>query len=134
MLVNGCISRHIQKTLIPAYKRRLSRLSYAIKQHLVPLGMGLISTPQLNNLLIGGGFFVWLQLPSPLTANEVAAAALKAGVIVGEGTSSALPHGNSRHDEYRDMLRLCFAYVDEDLLSEAVLILHRVISDCLSDS
>lgn len=63
---------------------------------------------------------------------EVAEAALQAGVIVGEGTSSALPDGNVRHDEYRDMLRLCFACVDEDLLTEAVLILHGVISDCLS--
>lgn len=132
MLQNGCITRHIQQNLIPAYKTRLSRLSYAIKRHLVPLGLTLISTPQLNNVFIGGGFFIWLQLPSPLLAKEVAAAALKEGVIVGEGASSALPDGNVRHDEYKDMLRLCFACVDEDLLTEAVSILQHVISDCLS--
>lgn len=134
MLQNGCIARHIRQTLIPAYKRRLSILSYAIKKHLIPLGLTLVSAPQLNNASIGGGFFLWLQLPSPVTAKQVAAAALKAGVIVGEGTSSALPHGNLRHDEYKDMLRICFAYVDEDLLTEAVLVLQRVISDCLSNT
>jgi hypothetical protein len=57
----------------------------------------------------------------------MAAASLRAGVVVGEGTSSAFPDGNVRHEEYRDMLRLCFACLDEDLLVEAVLILHRVI-------
>jgi DNA-binding transcriptional MocR family regulator len=134
MLQNGCITRHIGQTLIPEYKRRLFKLSYATRQHLVPLGLILLSQPHLNDVFIGGGFFIWLQLPSPLTAKQVAAVALKEGVIVGEGTSSALTDGNVRHNEYRDMLRLCFACVDEKLLVEAVLILRHVISDCLSGS
>lgn len=98
----------------------------------MPLGLTLISQPHLNDVFIGGGFFIWLRLPSPLTTKQVAAVALQAGVIVGEGTSSALPDGNVRHNEYRDMMRLCFACVDEELLVEAVSILHSVISDCLS--
>ncbi|KAE8552171.1 hypothetical protein EYB25_006065 [Talaromyces marneffei] len=130
MLQNGCITRHIQQTLIPSYKRRLFKLSYAIKQYLIPLGLTLISTPQVNDVFIGGGFFIWLKLPSPLTAKQVAAAAQQAAVIVGQGTSSALPEGNVRSTEYNDMLRLCFARVEEELLVEAVLILQHSISSC----
>jgi DNA-binding transcriptional MocR family regulator len=129
MLQNGSITEHIHKTLVPAYTRRFSKLTSAIKQYLTPIGVAL---PSLSNDLPNGGFFIWLQLPRPLRGKEVAAAALLQGLTVGEGTSSALPDENGRYAEYEDMLRLCFACVDEYLLTEAIVILRRVIVECLA--
>ncbi|KAK9365107.1 pyridoxal phosphate-dependent transferase [Lipomyces kononenkoae] len=131
MLQNGSITKHIQSTLIPAYARRLSKLSCAIEQYLSPIGVKLPSLSGLN-MSFGGGFFIWLQPPPALNAKEIAAAALHQGLIVGEGTSSALPDGNARYSEYKDMLRLCFACAEEELFVEAVLILRRVIMEGLS--
>jgi DNA-binding transcriptional MocR family regulator len=106
----------------------------AIKQYLAPIGVTLpsLSTADEGDDLSNGGFFIWLQLPSPLRGKEVAAAASLHGLILGEGTSSALPDGNDRYAEYEDMLRLCFACVDEYLLTEAVIILRRVVLECLA--
>lgn len=135
MLENGSITEHIHKTLAPAYARRFSKITSAIKQYLAPIGVTLPSLSSADNgdSLLNGGFFIWLQLPSSLRAREVAAAASPQGLIVGEGTSSALPDGNVRYAEYEDMLRLCFACVDEFLLTEAVVILRRVILECLAE-
>ncbi|OKL57746.1 hypothetical protein UA08_07108 [Talaromyces atroroseus] len=142
MLENGCITEHIQNILVPAYARRSNKLSRAIKEHLGPIGVTLPSWPSgipntqvaSESTLIGGGFFIWLQLPSPLNSKEVAAAALLEGLSMGQGTSSALPDGNDGCGQYGNMLRLCFACEEEDLLLEAILILHRVILKCLSNA
>jgi DNA-binding transcriptional MocR family regulator len=142
MLQNGGITEHIQHVLVPAYARRSSKLSCAINEYLGPIGVALPSWPaRISNAdddasestftFIGGGFFIWLQLPSPLNAKEVAAAALLQGLAVGEGTSSALPDGNHGCAQFGDMLRLCFACVEEDLLVAAVLVLRRAILGCL---
>lgn len=129
MLQNGAITEHIHNILVPAYARRFSKLMAAIKQYLTPIGVML---PSLSNDLPNGGFFIWIQLPSPLRGKEVAAAASLQGLILGEGASSALPDGNDRYSGYEDMLRLCFACVDEDLLTGAVVILRRVVLECLA--
>jgi len=134
MLQNGSITEHIHNTLAPAYARRFSKLTSAIKQYLAPIGVTLpsLTTADESDDLSNGGFFIWLQLPSPLRGKEVAAAASLHGLILGEGTSSALPDGNDRYAEYEDMLRLCFACVDEYLLTEAMIILRRVVLECLA--
>ncbi|KAL2870542.1 aminotransferase-like domain-containing protein [Aspergillus lucknowensis] len=115
---NDCaLTTHILETLIPAYSRRYKKLTTAVKEHLCPHG----TVPAFENKFnVGGGFFVWLKLPESLTSAEIVSAARQDGVIVGDGRVSALPEGNARCASYEDMIRLCFAWVNEEELVEGV--------------
>jgi DNA-binding transcriptional MocR family regulator len=119
------MTRHIVGKLIPAYARRHSLLTTAIKEHLSPLG---VISPIEDKYHVAGGFFLWLRLPPTLTSAEVVAAARQDGVVIGDGAVSALPEGNSRCGTYGDMIRLCFAWVDEEQLVEGVRILRETIA------
>ncbi|KAL3460947.1 pyridoxal phosphate-dependent transferase [Aspergillus heterothallicus] len=119
------MTAHILDNLIPAYAKRYALLSNAVKQYLVPLGV----LPAVENgFNAGGGFFLWLRLPASFTSTEIVAAARLDGVVVGDGTVSALPEGNPRCGTYEDMIRLCFAWVEEQELVEGVRILGGTIS------
>ncbi|KAL2810067.1 pyridoxal phosphate-dependent transferase [Aspergillus granulosus] len=118
------MTTHILHTLIPAYARRYALLTSAVKQYLVPLG---VLPSGENEYHVGGGFFFWLQLPCSLTSTEVVTAAQQDGVVIGDGTLSALPEGNPRCGTYEDMIRLCFAWVEEAQLVEGVRILGGTI-------
>ncbi|CEL10043.1 hypothetical protein ASPCAL13170 [Aspergillus calidoustus] len=119
------MTRHIVDKLIPAYARRHSLLTTAIKEHLSPVG---VISPIEDKYHVAGGFFLWLRLPPTLTSAEVVAAARQDGVVIGDGAVSALPEGNSRCGTYGDMIRLCFAWVDEGQLVEGVRILRETIA------
>jgi DNA-binding transcriptional MocR family regulator len=118
------VTRHIINNLIPAYARRHSLLATAVKEYLTPLG---VISPIENKYHVAGGFFLWLRLPPSLTSVDVVAAARQDGVVVGDGAVSALPQGNSRCGTYGDMIRLCFAWVDEEQLVEGVKVLAGTI-------
>ncbi|KAL4779762.1 pyridoxal phosphate-dependent transferase [Aspergillus varians] len=122
------MTSHIQNTLIPAYSRRHKMLVSSIIQYLVPLGVIL---PCANKYNAGGGFFVWLELPRPLRSDEVIAAAREDGVNFGDGMSSALPDGNGGCHDYREFIRLCFAWADEGALVEGVRVLEGTLGRLL---
>ncbi|KAJ0420975.1 pyridoxal phosphate-dependent transferase [Aspergillus carlsbadensis] len=118
------MTTHIVNKLIPAYARRYSLLATAVKEYLSPLG---VISPSEDTYQVAGGFFLWLRLPPTLTSAEVVGAARQDGVTIGDGAVSALPDGNSRCGTYGDMIRLCFAWVDEEQLVEGVKILAGTI-------
>ncbi|KAL3446162.1 pyridoxal phosphate-dependent transferase [Aspergillus insuetus] len=118
------MTKQIVTKLIPAYARRYSLLTTAVKEYLTPLG---VISPIENEYHVAGGFFLWLRLPPTLTSAEVVAAAREDGVVIGDGAVSALPEGNLRCGTYGDMIRLCFAWVDEEQLVEGVKILAGTI-------
>lgn len=125
LLVTGTLDRHIYGTLQPSYARRYHRMISSIGKYLLPLGL---SIPQADKE-IAGGYFIWLTLPSTLTAEQVwrrAQAEENVTIITGakfrvEGDEE---NPSTRFD--RDF-RLCFAYVDEDLIEEGVMRLAAVI-------
>ncbi|HSJ52605.1 MAG TPA: PLP-dependent aminotransferase family protein, partial [Anaerolineae bacterium] len=69
----------------------------------------------------GGGFFVWLSLPPPLRAAEVAARTRAAGLLLlaGDPFFAEEPVGQ--------YLRLAFSYVTPEKIREAIEILGRVL-------
>lgn len=125
MLTSGALDTHIYHHLQPAYARRYHRLVAAIGQHLLPLGL---SIPQADNE-VAGGYFVWLTLPPPLTAEGVwrkAQAEENVTIITGAKFRVEGDEDNPATRFERD-LRLCYAWVDEELLDEGVVRLARVI-------
>ncbi|KAL4861431.1 pyridoxal phosphate-dependent transferase [Aspergillus spectabilis] len=124
------MTTHILNNLIPAYSRRHGILMSAIIQYLCPLG---IILPVANQLNLGGGFFIWLELPQPLKARDVVTMAREDGMIVGNGAASALPDGNDGRAGYDEFIRLCFAWADEDCLEEGVKVLERTLRRLLRE-
>ncbi|KAL5364721.1 pyridoxal phosphate-dependent transferase [Aspergillus floccosus] len=126
LLINDFISTNIVSNLLPTYKRRYSILESAVRTHLLPLGVTF--SPAQSSRSSAGGFFLWLQLPSPLTAAQVSeAASREENLRFGMGQFSALPEGNERYGRYENMIRLCFSRIDEDRLTEGVIRLAAVL-------
>ncbi|KAK9241172.1 pyridoxal phosphate-dependent transferase [Lipomyces kononenkoae] len=137
LLIDGSLNERIRTHLLPEYKRRHSVLLSAVKEYLFPLGISFHADPTTTNPNPQGpigGFFLWLRLPSPLTATEVEDISLRdANVIFGNGGLAALPEGNKGIESYDDRIRLCFAWSDEDLLAEGVMRLGDVIRKLLDE-
>lgn len=114
---------------MPACSRRCRVLTSAIKEYLEPLEVSFDKT--------GGGYFVWLELPEPLTANQVAEAALQEeSLVIGQGELFAVSK-----DGYPDAhagssigkkIRLCFMREDEERLEQGAERLSRVIGRLLA--
>ena len=78
---------------------------------------------------VAGGYFVWLELPKPLVAEEVAKLALhEEGLIISEGPKYQVQGDEEATSRFERNIRLCFAYADEDLLEAGVKRLAKVVS------
>ncbi|HVU13283.1 MAG TPA: PLP-dependent aminotransferase family protein [Phototrophicaceae bacterium] len=62
----------------------------------------------------GGGFFIWMTLPEPLTAAKLEPFVQERGVKIFAGRESYVNPPDDQH------LRLCFALLDDDLLDEGI--------------
>ena len=125
MLTKGTLDRHIYHHLQPAYTRRYHKLLSAVEEHLFPLGL---SIPQADKD-VAGGYFMWLTLPAPLTAEEVwktAQAEENVTIITGAKFRVEGDEDNPETRFERDF-RLCFSWIDEELLEEGVIRLAKVI-------
>lgn len=69
----------------------------------------------------GGGFFVWITLPAPLSASAVADQARQAGVYILAGDPFFAEKATGAH------LRLAFSYVVPDEIEQGLMILGRVV-------
>lgn len=95
----------------------------AIEKYLVPLEVRL---PQDGREVVGG-YFIWLTLPSPLTADEVAIKARQEeNLIIGPGPLFGV-YGDADDEGLKDKMRLCFSWEEEELLPEGIQRLSRVI-------
>ena len=70
----------------------------------------------------GGGFFVWLRLPEPLRAQEVAERAREEGLLipVGDPFFAEAPVGQ--------YLRLAFSYVTPQQIWKGIMLLGQVLA------
>lgn len=129
MLESNVLQDHIEHKLKPAYARRYQHLMTAIENSLLPLG---VTMPQPDKE-VAGGYFVWLELPTPLVAEEIARLALhEEGLIISEGPKYQVQGDQEASSRFDRNVRLCFAYANEDLLEEGVKRLANVVSRELS--
>lgn len=97
----------------------------AITKYLLPLGL---TMPQPNRDVIGG-YFVWLTLPKPLTAEDIAKKALDdEEVRIAPGPLFQIPGDSSgQQGAFERDFRLSFAWEDEGMFEEGIERLSRVI-------
>ncbi|KAK5111481.1 hypothetical protein LTR62_004933 [Meristemomyces frigidus] len=116
LLTSGALENHIQFILRPAYALRYRILVNAIEQHLLPLGFSL---PQPDRKVVGG-YFVWLALPTGLSAERLAQRCKDdENVVVAPGTIFEVP-GDEKVGGFDGHVRLCFAWEEEGLLEIGV--------------
>ncbi len=124
MLTKGILEHHIYHHLQPAYTRRYHHMISAVEKYLLPLGL---SIPQADRK-IAGGYFLWLTLPEPLAAEEVwRTAKARENVTIITGANFRVDGDEDNLTRFERDFRLCWAWVDEDLIEEGVRRLARVI-------
>jgi DNA-binding transcriptional MocR family regulator len=125
LLKSGEMERHIKEFLNPAYKKRYGIMIKTIQKYLLPLGVrcGEITA---NGQEIFGGYFLWLELPPNVSAEEVADRAKnEENLIVAPGYIFEVENDSSV--EFPNSLRLCFSWEGEDDLEDGVVRLSRVV-------
>ncbi|KAK9367109.1 pyridoxal phosphate-dependent transferase [Lipomyces kononenkoae] len=139
LLHRGDLTEHINHCLIPALERRYRLMMDAIQRYLEPLGAGVKGMPPSLNqtsgaVCDGGGYFVWIELPYPITSREFAIRARdQAHVLVAEGPLFEV-NGDERSMKCDREVRICFTWEDETLLTEGIQRLGNVISDMLGEN
>lgn len=122
LLESGDLQQHIFRTLQPAYQKRYHLMVGAIEEHLVPLG---VSLPPSGK--IAGGYFIWISLPYPLRATDVAAKAKEdERLIVKEGSSFGV-WGDSEGQGLEGKIRLTFSLEEEGHIVDGIARLGNVI-------
>ena len=112
----GGLQKHIIETLRPAYAHRYARAISVVQEHLIPLG---ITLPQTNRAVVGG-LFIWLSLPEPLDADEIAARCLEEeNVIIAQGSLFGVV-GDATDPDLKRGIRICYSWEDEELLVEGI--------------
>jgi len=123
LIESGDLQRHIFQTLQPAYARRYSMMVDAVEKYLLPPG---VTFPNMDRDVVGG-YFIWIALPEPLQAEEVALRARQEeNVIIAPGTMFEVS-GDDQGPDLKRKVRLCFSWEEENLLSEGVERLGKVI-------
>ncbi|KAK8106231.1 hypothetical protein PG999_009590 [Apiospora kogelbergensis] len=139
MIRSGELDVHIQKVLIPTYRRRYHVMMECITQLLVPLGVKVESSSLPDKEAstgVAGGFFAYLRLPDDVPhARTVASVALRERglriafghlfVVAGDTESIARAEGPAG---IARCFRLCWAWHEEDELREGV----RRLADTLA--
>ncbi|MCJ1379595.1 hypothetical protein MMC17_002697 [Xylographa soralifera] len=124
LLASGELENHLYTTLQPSYARRYKIMIDAIKDILVPMG---ITLPQSERTVVGG-YFIWMSLPAPLKADDLATyAQQEENLIVAQGSLFGVD-GDMRDGELEREVRVCFAWIEEDVLRESIERLGCVIS------
>lgn len=95
----------------------------AIEEYLLPLG---VTLPQTSRDVVGG-YFLWLSLPAPMQAEEVARRTQdEENLIVAPGPMFAV-YGDEKEVDLERKVRVCFSWEEEAMLAEGIQRLARVI-------
>lgn len=114
VLLAGALQCHIRTVLRPAYASRYATLMKAVDAHLIPLGFTL---PQPERKVVGG-YFVWLEIPAPLTADALSVRCREESVVIAPGGLFEVPGDEAVR--FGGHMRLCFAWEEESKLAEGV--------------
>ncbi|KAF2672789.1 PLP-dependent transferase [Microthyrium microscopicum] len=162
-LENGDLQKHITEVLIPDYAKRWKTMVQAIEEHLEPLGVQLpwksISVASVNDRsstdaevqklaeqtfgdksvpdVVAGGYFIYALLPKGISATDLAEQAMKENVIIQTEALCRVPipkSGGKEPNKAKDrFIRLCFAWEDEDMLSESIERLGKALKRMIED-
>jgi DNA-binding transcriptional MocR family regulator len=131
MLSASHLQQHVFNVLQPAYFRRFHKMSRAIEHDLLPLG---VTMPQ-TDCEVAGGYFIWLTLPHGLSAEALANRTLsEENLVIAPGPLFKV-HGDkaSKSMSFESDFRLCFSYLEEDLVVEGVHRLAKVLGKVLQE-
>ncbi|OBT95216.1 hypothetical protein VE01_07649 [Pseudogymnoascus verrucosus] len=127
-LRNGTLQDHIEKVLIPSYKRRYQATLCALERYLLPLGVVLEGKTKGP---MQGGYFVYFLLPPCILAKEfVLRASHDEAVLIADGNMFEV-HGDEDAVPARHGVRICFAWEQEDFLAEGLRRLGKVLASML---
>ena len=129
LIESGALQSHVFRTLQPAYARRYQSMISAIEEHLLPLG---VTLPQTSRDVVGG-YFIWLSLPAPLQAEEVARRAREEeNLTIAPGSIFAV-YGDEKAVDLERKVRVCFSWEEELMLAEGIQRLAQVIGTMLRE-
>lgn len=127
LLKSGDLESHIEKVLIPAYKRRFEIMMKGIRQFLVPHGVS-VGEVSFGEKEIFGGYFIWIELPKTLSAEVVSSTAKeRENLIVAPGRLFEV--SNDPSVKFENSLRLCFSWEEEVDLEDGIERLAKVIKE-----
>ena len=124
LLESGDLQKHIFGTLQPSYARRYRNMISAIETHLIPLRVDL---PLKTRGAVVGGYFIWICLPKPLRAAEVADCTKRdQALTIMPGPNFAV-WGDEGVVDLERKVRLTFSWEEEDKLVEGIKRLATVV-------
>ncbi|KAF1811434.1 PLP-dependent transferase, partial [Eremomyces bilateralis CBS 781.70] len=127
-LKSGETERQVRR-LRREYARRWRRLRDAVEG---VMGVEVVESTYIDR--VAGGYFLCLTLPAPLIATEVVDRCKRVNLIVAPGDIFEVPgDNNTEKTRFRSLIRLCFAWEDEDKLEEGVERLAGVIKVMLEE-
>jgi DNA-binding transcriptional MocR family regulator len=131
MLATSNLKQHVFNVLQPAYHRRFHKMLQVIQQELLPLG---VTMPQTDRN-VAGGYFIWLTLPPGLSAEALAKRTLsEESLVIAPGPLFKVQDDNAgKGMSFESDFRLCFSYLEEDLVVEGVLRLAKVLRNILQE-
>ena len=101
----------------------------AVRRELFPLGI----TVPTSGCEVAGGYFIWLLLPIPLLAAEVAVRAKsEENLIIASGLLFGVS-GDVRTGDLERGVRISFAWEDERTIADGINRLARVIDRMLEE-
>jgi DNA-binding transcriptional MocR family regulator len=131
MLATSNLKQHVFNVLQPAYYRRFHKMLQVIQQELLPLG---VTMPQTDGN-VAGGYFIWLTLPHGLSAEALAKRTLsEESLVIAPGSLFKVQGDNAgKGMSFESDFRLCFSYLEEDLMVEGVFRLGKVLRKILQE-
>lgn len=118
LVAGGALERRIDEQTRAALRRRRRLMMDALGRYMFPLGAS-CRDDSLVGTSVRGGYFLWVKLPDGVAAGPFAAAAAEEeNVAVAAGGLFEVAGDDSVR--FGDHCRLCFAYVEEEDLVEAV--------------
>lgn len=132
LLSTSVIQNHIINVLQPAYADRYHRTLSAIQEYLLPLGLTIPPNPHEA----AGGYFVWLDLPEPLRASDLARRAMEEeNLLIASGDLFQVPgEDGPHHDDFERSVRLCFAWEEPNKLGEGIQRLAAVVRRAMASA
>ena len=139
------LQSHLGEILVPELQRRRDLMVKEVERELVPLGVSyegtsakvdrsVISDKIRERSNIEGGYYVYLQLPPPVLAKELACRAEEQeGVLIGSGHNFEVPGDFQSARLCERGVRICFAWEDEWAIAEGIKRLGKVLKDMLTE-
>lgn len=135
LLLTGELEKHMEKVLIPTYRKRHYAMANAIEEKLCPLGVSLIGEDQVRENGMASGFFLYLSFNGcapGIGAEVVKLAQDEFSLKIPAGTMYVVPDDSSSviHEKasYFNDTCLCWAWHELDDIVESIDRLAEAIS------